>query len=549
MKKLRENYGITLIALVITIIVLLILAGVSIIMLTGENGILIQAQKAKEENKKSTEEEIQKIGQIENIIDNYEQNIIIEKVIDDSPGKLEGEGTEQSPYVISSIEDLLAFSYDVRQGNTYNGKFVNLKQNLDFMNELSYVNANSKEYGKYGYDGNIKQILTQGKGFIPIGRNVNNSSESTEVKKANNFAGTFNGGNFTICNLYINEKTNENKYYGLFAANTGIIKNLQMSNCNLDIEGNASAVATIVGCNYGTIENCIVSGQIKNKGTSWLLTGGVTAKLEEDGKIINCGNMADITCENIGTAGQAVAAGIVGTCNHTDEYISTVQNCFNSGKIISISENSDTMAGGISVLLTNSNVQNCYNTGDINAYGIKTIYLGGISGTIHGSNAKNICKNLYNTGNLTFNGVIEGKEGYIGGIVGKNYNITIKNVFNTGKIEVEKGNKQIRIGGITAGYGGGNIENGYNVGKIETKDIDNETIGGITGFKLGNCINCNFLTGTYKKGIGKLGEGQKDEGVEEKESLSDFPSILEVVNEEGAFKENSNGEDPILNWQ
>ena len=252
MKKLRENYGITLIALVITIIVLLILAGVSIIMLTGENGILIQAQKAKEENKKSTEEEIQKIGQIENIIDNYEQNIIIEKVIDDSPGKLEGEGTEQSPYVISSIEDLLAFSYDVRQGNTYNGKFVNLKQNLDFMNELSYVNANSKEYGKYGYDGNIKQILTQGKGFIPIGRNVNNSSESTEVKKANNFAGTFNGGNFTICNLYINEKTNENKYYGLFAANTGIIKNLQMSNCNLDIEGNASAVATIVGCNYLT---------------------------------------------------------------------------------------------------------------------------------------------------------------------------------------------------------------------------------------------------------------------------------------------------------
>ena len=35
--KLKENRGITLIALVITIIVLLILAGVSIAMLTGEN--------------------------------------------------------------------------------------------------------------------------------------------------------------------------------------------------------------------------------------------------------------------------------------------------------------------------------------------------------------------------------------------------------------------------------------------------------------------------------------------------------------------------------
>ena len=36
-QKLKENRAITLIALVITIIVLLILAGVSIAMLTGEN--------------------------------------------------------------------------------------------------------------------------------------------------------------------------------------------------------------------------------------------------------------------------------------------------------------------------------------------------------------------------------------------------------------------------------------------------------------------------------------------------------------------------------
>ena len=47
--KKRKERGITLIALVITIIVLLILAGVSISMLTGENGILTQAQRAKEE--------------------------------------------------------------------------------------------------------------------------------------------------------------------------------------------------------------------------------------------------------------------------------------------------------------------------------------------------------------------------------------------------------------------------------------------------------------------------------------------------------------------
>ena len=64
MKKVIINQkeaqkGITLIALVITIIVLLILAGVSIAMLTGQNGILTQAQNAKTTNEsKSAEEKV-----------------------------------------------------------------------------------------------------------------------------------------------------------------------------------------------------------------------------------------------------------------------------------------------------------------------------------------------------------------------------------------------------------------------------------------------------------------------------------------------------------
>ncbi len=58
-KKTKKafNKGITLIALVITIIVLLILAGVSIATLTGDNGILTKAQTAKTETKKASEEE------------------------------------------------------------------------------------------------------------------------------------------------------------------------------------------------------------------------------------------------------------------------------------------------------------------------------------------------------------------------------------------------------------------------------------------------------------------------------------------------------------
>ena len=69
MKEIKkQTKGITLIALVITIIVLLILAGVSISMLTGENGILVQAQKAKEETEKEQKEE-------ENILNSYEDKM------------------------------------------------------------------------------------------------------------------------------------------------------------------------------------------------------------------------------------------------------------------------------------------------------------------------------------------------------------------------------------------------------------------------------------------------------------------------------------------
>ena len=55
--KNTKQRGITLIALVITIIVLLILAGVSIAMLTGENGILTQAQEAKKQTSIAEEKE------------------------------------------------------------------------------------------------------------------------------------------------------------------------------------------------------------------------------------------------------------------------------------------------------------------------------------------------------------------------------------------------------------------------------------------------------------------------------------------------------------
>lgn len=60
--ELKNAKAITLIALIVSIIVLLILAGVSIAVLTGENGILNRANSAKQTHEEKTEEEKLKLG-------------------------------------------------------------------------------------------------------------------------------------------------------------------------------------------------------------------------------------------------------------------------------------------------------------------------------------------------------------------------------------------------------------------------------------------------------------------------------------------------------
>ena len=72
-----KERGITLIALVITIIVLLILAGVSIAMLTGENGILSQAQRAKSETENAAKNEAAILDEYNNTLNNYINGVSI----------------------------------------------------------------------------------------------------------------------------------------------------------------------------------------------------------------------------------------------------------------------------------------------------------------------------------------------------------------------------------------------------------------------------------------------------------------------------------------
>lgn len=65
---MRKQKGITLIALVITIIVLLILAGVTISMVVGDNGILTRADKAKTNTEEGKNKEQENIVKLENMV-------------------------------------------------------------------------------------------------------------------------------------------------------------------------------------------------------------------------------------------------------------------------------------------------------------------------------------------------------------------------------------------------------------------------------------------------------------------------------------------------
>ena len=81
MKKLNRNIrGITLIALVISIIVMLILAGVSIGMLIGENGILTQSQKAVKNYDIASEREYLEQNVLSVQLEKYIGNVSSEKL-------------------------------------------------------------------------------------------------------------------------------------------------------------------------------------------------------------------------------------------------------------------------------------------------------------------------------------------------------------------------------------------------------------------------------------------------------------------------------------
>ena len=288
MKQKKNANGITLLALVVTVIVLLILAGVSISAIVGIDGIISRAGNASEKTTegrgkekielalgeyqmKNTEESLTEFFKSKDWCKNATENEdkTIEVTIDEgsyevsqdgevkrlapnddkTPGELAGSGTEQDPFRIESIEDLVVFSIMTNGGNTelglkkdnFSNKYVTLERTLNFESDVSYKDSTTTKYGDLNKDEKVEDIKTELTkkdegciGFTPIYL----------------FLGTFDGKGNVIRNIY--EHDNNKKKLGLFLTGQGTIKNLSLSG---NIIGTTHSGGIACGMTY--ISNCI----------------------------------------------------------------------------------------------------------------------------------------------------------------------------------------------------------------------------------------------------------------------------------------------------
>ena len=152
---LREKRGITLIALVITIIVLLILAGVTIATLTGDNGILTKAGDAKTSTEIGDEKEKVELSAVGALAKDNGEEIKREYLNDELTSYIGTEGTdytlsETAPFVVKYLDSGRSYVID-ENGNV--SEYVNIAEYVKIGDLVNYTPDDKEEdeyYDKFG---------------------------------------------------------------------------------------------------------------------------------------------------------------------------------------------------------------------------------------------------------------------------------------------------------------------------------------------------------------------------------------------------------------
>lgn len=206
MKKSKEK-GITLIALVVTIVVLLILAGISIAMLTGENGVIVQANRSSVKNDNGTvlETVMLKVAEYKSRINEEKVTNRLEQLksdgIIDEQGVVDckeligtklktGNGNDNKDVYV--IEENKLYYYDKNGNKDYLGdigKDENIEYNSDMksLKEGDYVYFESQELGEVR--GIVLNDTTREYGLEILCEglfNITNNSEEDEISFYNN---------------------------------------------------------------------------------------------------------------------------------------------------------------------------------------------------------------------------------------------------------------------------------------------------------------------------------------------------------------------------
>jgi hypothetical protein len=242
------------------------------------------------------------------------------------------------------------------------------------------------------------------------------------------FFGVFDGNGYTISGINVNI-TSTDTYAGLFSINHGTVRNVNITNTNINIENWITVYAGVIaGINSGNIYNVNVSGNVTASINSYLHNGNETAVGGIVGK-----NTGLIT--NTSFSGSTTAY----IPNNMEAYVGGISGQNEYGTLINVSANVNAITR--SYFLSHSYV-----------YNPRYIYIGGISGT----NKQGTITNASSSGKLDSELFFENK--YIGGITGSNGGTINCSESSVTIYSNSYDDTDEYYGGIT-GYNGGEIRN------------------------------------------------------------------------------------------
>lgn len=194
MKKLKNNKAITLLALVITIIIMLLLAAVAIQMTFGENGLIVKATQAKAEQAKAELYDIAKLEYLNlrtKAIENNQPEPTVESVLSESSflNKYNIVGnniTNKSNKIIDTKDNLIKYIKN-NEPHSSNSDQLILELNVISSGVLEFYCSDSDSSIEIEYHDNSKEIITSPGYHAPsTTKNYNPGKYKLKLKGLNN---------------------------------------------------------------------------------------------------------------------------------------------------------------------------------------------------------------------------------------------------------------------------------------------------------------------------------------------------------------------------